>query len=79
MWDPNSIINILGNTSYITTNELVVTDKLISLNLNNTGTAFDNGKLSGIEILGLNGNGFIKTSDDALRYYIKAPLNTNIS
>ena len=73
-----SIINILGSTSYIETSQLVVTDKLITLNINkDSTTAFDTGSLSGIEILGTGQNGFIKTTEDASRYYIKAPNNTN--
>ena len=74
---PNSVVNINGTTTYVAVNELVITDKIISLNLNNsTLSGFDNGGLCGFEILGTNGDGFIKTSEDATRYLIKAPNQT---
>ena len=70
----NSIINIMGNSSYIDSNYLVVADKSISLNLNSTtGTGFDNGGLSGIQILGSSGTGFIQTTADASQFQILPP------
>ena len=52
-----------------------MSDKLISLN---TGDII-NSSNCGIEIFGISGNGFIKTSNDSLRYNIKAPLDSNIN
>jgi acyl-[acyl carrier protein]--UDP-N-acetylglucosamine O-acyltransferase len=70
----NSIINIIGTTNYIASNNLVLVDKIISLNLNtSTGTGFDIGGLSGIEILGTSGTGFIKTTSDATQFQICPP------
>ena len=70
----DSIVNIKGTTTYVATSELQVVDKVITLNINpDHTTAIDNGALCGIEILGINGNGYIKTSNDSTRYIIKTP------
>jgi len=75
----NSIININGTTTYIATVNLKIKDKYITLNIDpNTNLPFDNGNLCGFEILGISGNGFIKTNNDATRYILKAPLNSDI-
>ena len=72
--DPNSIVNIIGTTNFIGTNDLILVDKLISLNLNaSTGTGFDDGNSCGIQILGTNGTGFIQTNIDASRFQILTP------
>jgi UDP-3-O-[3-hydroxymyristoyl] glucosamine N-acyltransferase len=71
----NTNIYIKGTTVNLITNDLKVSDKLITLNIDPyTASAFDDGSLSGIEILSNNGNiGYIKTSEDGTRYKIKAP------
>uniref|UniRef100_A0A6C0EIA6 Peptidase S74 domain-containing protein n=1 Tax=viral metagenome TaxID=1070528 RepID=A0A6C0EIA6_9ZZZZ len=70
----NSIINIIGTSNFIATDDFMSTDKLISLNLNaSTGTGFDIGNSSGIEILGTAGTGFIQTTTDASRFIIRPP------
>ena len=67
----NTTLNIYGTSiSVINLNTLFV-DKFISLNIN---TIQDIGSLCGIEIMGINSNGFLKTSDDASRFIIKSPL-----
>ena len=73
-----TIIDIKGTSSYVATNQVKIIDKIISLNLNssNSGPA-DIGYLTGIQLLGTNGNGFINTNSDALRYLIKAPTDNN--
>ena len=65
-----STINIIGNLSYISTSNLKIADKLITLNDPNKLT----NNYYGIEILGTSGNGYIKTLDNG-RYEIKAPLD----
>lgn len=76
--NPNSIVNIIGTTNYIANTDLIVVDKMISLNLNaSTGSGFDIGNSSGIEILGTSGVGYIKTTSDATRYEIVAPANVS--
>ena len=74
----NSIININGTSIFVSSTELNIIDKIISLNLNsnNIGPA-DNGFDSGILILGTSNSGFIKTTMDASRYIIKAPNDDN--
>ena len=74
----NSIVNIYGTTNFIATTDLNISDKLISLNLNssNAGPA-DIGNLSGIEILGISGTGYIKTTSDGTRFQIKPPTDPN--
>jgi carbonic anhydrase/acetyltransferase-like protein (isoleucine patch superfamily) len=74
---PSSIVNIYGSATSVITTDLVVRDKLISLNLAISGTSgFDIGNDSGIEIKGTSGSGFIITNQDATRYYIQAPQGT---
>ena len=74
----NSIINIIGSSTYVAVNDLYIQDKIYSLNINgSTYSGFDIGNNSGIELLGTTSVGFIKTSSDALRYQIKAPNDTN--
>ena len=70
----NSIINIIGTTNYVASNDVIIVDKVISLNLNSsTGSGFDNGGSCGIQIYGTNGIGFIKTTSDASNYQILPP------
>ena len=70
----NSNINIYGTTTYIATTELVVKDKILTLNLNEDNiTPLDIGFNTGIQIAGTNDYGYIKTNSDASRYLIKAP------
>ena len=74
----NSIIKIIGSSNYVASNNLNIIDKVVSLNLNaSTASGFDIGNLSGIEILGTNGNGYIKTDITATRFEIKPPLNNS--
>ena len=67
----NSIINILGNLSYISNYNLKISDKLITLK----DSSLLPNSYYGFEILGTTDNGFIKTLDNN-RYEIKAPLDT---
>jgi len=74
----NSKIYIYGTATFVATTDLKISDKLISLNLNaNNADPADIGLLSGIEILSISGQSFIKTNSDATRFLIKAPLETN--
>jgi len=74
----NSIINIKGSANYVATSDLKVVDKLISLNLNaDTATGFDIGNMSGIEILGTSGTGYIRTNNTASRFEIKPPIGNS--
>jgi len=74
----NSIIKIIGSSNYVASNNLNISDKVVSLNLNaSTASGFDIGNLSGIEILGTNGNGYIRTDITATRFEIKPPLNNS--
>jgi carbonic anhydrase/acetyltransferase-like protein (isoleucine patch superfamily) len=75
---PNSIVNINGTSVFISTSQFNIVDKIIALNLNDTGPA-DIGYYSGIQILGTNGTGYIKTSSDASRYEIKTPVSLDIN
>jgi len=71
----SSQVNINGTATYIATTDLKISDKIISLNLNEyTLSGIDIGNNCGIEILGTNGNGYIKTTNDATRYEIKPPI-----
>ena len=71
----NSKININGTGTYIASSELLIVDKLISLNINSsTLQGVDIGMLSGIQIMGISSYGFIRTSADASRYQIQSPL-----
>ena len=71
----NSQVFINGTVNYVATTDLKIIDKLISLNLNEyTLGGNDIGDLSGFEILGISGTGFIKTTSDASNFQIKAPL-----
>ena len=65
---------LMKNKSMFYDNEL--TYKLINLNYSAlTSNNFDNGGNCGIKILGTNGDGYLQTSNDGLRYIIKAPLD----
>jgi hypothetical protein len=71
----HSIINIIGTAYYVATVDTLIKDKIISLNVaSDEVSALDNGNLSGIEIYGTDGLGFIKTNEDATKFYIKAPI-----
>ena len=75
----NSNVNFNGLYLYEATNQLIVIDKLISLNLNySTLSGFDNGSLSGIYIYSTKGSGFIQTTTDGTKFQIKAPYSDNI-
>ena len=76
---PSSRINIYTKTIGISTNDLIINnDSMLELNINiDTMQAFDNGNLSGFEILGtLGNNGFIKTNSLANAFEIKSPKNS---
>jgi hypothetical protein len=75
----SSIVNILGTTTYVATNELSIHDKMINLNTDQYNNAFDNGANSGFQIKGTSGDGFIQTSNDATRYLIKPPAISQTS
>lgn len=71
----NSKININGTATSIVSSELLIVDKLISINVNSsTLQGVDIGMLSGIQIMGISSSGFIRTSEDASRYQIQTPL-----
>ena len=71
----NSKININGTATSIVSSELLIVDKLISINVNSsTLQGVDIGMLSGIQIMGISSSGFIRTSADASRYQIQSPL-----
>ena len=69
----NSIIYMRGTTNYISNTKLTINDNLVILNIDSNNNPIDDGSNAGFEILGSNGDGFIKTTEDGLRYYIKAP------
>jgi hypothetical protein len=76
----SSIVNIYGTTTYIASSNLELTDKILELNFNEFNNApIDNGNLSGIEILGISGNGYIISSLDSTRLQIKAPTDSNLN
>ena len=76
----NSQIQIYGTNVSLIANNMNISDRLISLNINpTTQSAFDSGFLSGIEIYSSSGLGYIKTSNDAMKFLIKAPTNSNIN
>lgn len=74
----NSNIYIQGTTVNLITNNLDIEDNLLTLNIDpNTANAFDNGSLSGIQIQSDNNNiGYIRVTEDGLRYQIKAPQDS---
>jgi hypothetical protein len=73
--DTNSIVNILGTTTYIAVNQLITQDKTLMLNTSeSSGTAIDTGISSGIEINGTSGIGYLKSNTDASRLIFKAPI-----
>jgi hypothetical protein len=73
--NPTSMVFINGTANSLASSEILINNKLISLNVNFTNyQGIDNGNLSGIQIMGLNSNGFIMTNFDATRYQIKAPI-----
>jgi UDP-3-O-[3-hydroxymyristoyl] glucosamine N-acyltransferase len=77
---PSSKIQMIGSSLTIATNELDLSDRVLLLNINSDDIApFDNGGSSGIEIIGQQGNGFIQTTPDGLKFQIKAPLDSNIN
>ena len=76
--DINSNVNLIGTTLYQATQELVVIDKLISLNLNYTNfSGQDIGNDVGILLYGSSGIGYIKTDATAQKYFIKVPSSTS--
>ena len=71
----NSKINIYSKSIKVSTNETVINDNVLELNINiSTLTPFDVGNQSGFEILGLDTNdGFIKTNTLGDLFEIKYP------
>ena len=70
----NSIVNITGTSLYVASSDLKIYDKILSLNINpSTYSPFDNGNLSGIEIMGTSQSGFIKSDYSGTLLTIKAP------
>uniref|UniRef100_A0A6C0ED22 Pesticidal crystal protein Cry22Aa Ig-like domain-containing protein n=1 Tax=viral metagenome TaxID=1070528 RepID=A0A6C0ED22_9ZZZZ len=75
----NSTININGTTTYFAVNQVKLLDKIVSVNLNsNTSSTTNIGDNCGFEIYSSSGKGFILTSPDAMRYQIKAPMDSQI-
>jgi hypothetical protein len=73
----NSIVYINGTVNYIATNNLQILDKLIILNLNKYSLAGnDSGFNTGIQILGISGNGYLRTNLDCAKYEIQPPLGS---
>uniref|UniRef100_A0A6C0H7A5 Uncharacterized protein n=1 Tax=viral metagenome TaxID=1070528 RepID=A0A6C0H7A5_9ZZZZ len=75
----NSKIFFNGTSTYIASSQLLLSDKLISLNSISNSSGIDLGGDCGIEILGTSGIGYIKTSLDASRYIIQPPLISQLS
>ena len=75
----NSIIYFQGSTTYIASSQLLLFNKIISLNSISTNTNIDIGNDAGIEILGTSGVGYIKTNSDASRFIIQSPLVSALS
>ena len=75
----NSSIFFYGTSTYIASSQLILFDKLISLNAISNSSGIDLGGDCGIEILGTSGLGYIKTSLDASRYIIRTPLESQLS
>ena len=74
----NSIVNIIGTSNFVTSTQLNLEEKKIILNLNaSTGSGFDIGNLSGIEILGTSGTGYIRSDITATRFEIKPPIGNS--
>lgn len=74
----NSNITLNGIQQHVNINEVKVIDKIIYLNNTSLSTVQNDGSLCGIEIYTTSGYGFIKTSNDGMRYQIKAPLDNDI-
>ena len=75
----NSIIYFQGSTTYIASSQLLLFNKIISLNSISTSSGIDIGNDAGIEILGTSGVGYIKTNSDASRFIIQSPLVSALS
>ena len=75
----NSIIYFQGSTTYIASSQLLLFNKIISLNSISTSSGIDIGNDAGIEILGTSGVGYIKTTSDASKFIIQSPLVSAIS
>lgn len=78
----NSIIKFNGTTQNVYTQDLVVNDKIITLKqITNVGSMITGniGTSCGIEIIGTNGDGFIKPDNLATRYLIKDPVSNDIN
>jgi hypothetical protein len=75
----NSNININGTTLNEFSNELIVVDKLISINVNySTRSGIDIGDQSGFEIYNSSGMGYFKTNINADKYELKVPIDNSI-
>ena len=72
----SSTVFINGTATYIASTTLQLIDKLIYINVDPTTTsAIDTGNLSGIEILGTSGFGYLQTNINSSRFIIKPPAN----
>ena len=68
----NSIVNIIGTSTYIATTNIELKNKIITLN----SQPLDIGNLAGIQIYGTNNNiGYIRTNTTASRFEIKSPID----
>ena len=76
----NSDINIVGYSINNATDELIVIDKLISLNLNYSKlSGFDNGNSSGLILYDPNGFGYIMSNTVGTNFIIKSPILNDVN
>ena len=71
--DENSVINIYGETNKILSTNVLIKDKIITLNDYTSPDSTNVGANSGFEIKGSVSNGYIKTNNLGTRFLIKAP------
>jgi len=74
----NSIISILGTTTSVFTNEIMLEDPLIIVNSKSSSIYNTNGNDAGIQIDAISSVGYIKTNVDGTKFTIKAPQSTDI-
>jgi hypothetical protein len=74
----NSIISILGTTTSVFTNEIIVEDPLIVVNSKASGVYNTLGNDAGIQIDAISSTGYLKTTTDGTKFALKAPQSTNI-
>lgn len=72
-----SLINIKGSLLNEHIENLLLVDKLVTLN--GFSTSSNIGSNAGFEIIGYTSTGYIKTSSDAKKYQIKSPIDDNIN